>query len=183
MLTEDIRKAMKTASAEWSPASPAQTGFYALYLKEGIRLPAIEAPEDGLLYIGMTKKGFAARDHFYPYNSSSGSTLRRSLGAILKANLGLNALPRDQSGHWRSYYNYRFTIEGEATPSEWMFRSLNLARIPFDGNIPAAENKLIASLMPPLNLTGWPNGQRPAILELRRACAMEAKLALENSAA
>ena len=183
MLTEDIRRDLKAAAAPWTPASPAQIGFYAVYLKDGIHLPKVPTHPDGLLYIGMTKKGFAARDHFYPQNGSSGSTFRRSLGALLKEKLNLASLPRNGSAHWQSYYNYRFTVEGEAALSDWMFGSLDLARIPFEGNIPAAEDKLIALMQPPLNLTGWANPLRPRVLDLRRICAEEAKRKLECTAA
>ena len=183
MISEDIRTSLKMAAQAWSPASPAQTGVYAVYLNDGANLPELDIPPDGLLYVGMTKKGFAARDHFYPQNGSSGSTLRRSLGALLKDDLNLTALPRDKSGRWQSHYNYRFPVEGEAALSEWMFRSLTLARIPFEGDIAAAEGKLIALLKPPLNLTGWSNKQRAMLLDCRRVCAMEAKQALGASAA
>ena len=183
MFTEEIRTAMKAAAHAWAPGSPIQTGFYAVYLKDGMGLPPVTTHADGLLYIGMTKKGFAARDHFYPQNGSSSSTFRRSLGAILKDELGLKALPRSQSPRWQSYYCYRFSVEGEAALSEWMFDSLELARIPFEGNVLAAENALIALLEPPLNLVGWRNPQKPALATLRRGCAMEAKDAIVKAAA
>ncbi|KCZ88341.1 GIY-YIG nuclease family protein [Hyphomonas johnsonii] len=183
MTTMDIRDALRQASRAWTPASPAEKGFYAIYLKHGVSLARTRTPDDGLLYIGMTEAGFAARDHFRPQNGTSSSTFRRSVGAILKSRLSLTALPRDRSGRWQSYYHYRFNDPGEAALSEWMFQSLNVARVPFDNDILAAEIKLIAALEPPLNLTHWPNPQRDDIMCLRRICAIEARANLERTAA
>jgi hypothetical protein len=36
------------------------------------------------------------------------------------------------------------------------------------------EAQLVADLQPPLNLTGWPNPQRPLIKKLRARCVQEA---------
>ena len=52
--------------------------MYAVYLNDGANMHELDVPPDGLFYVCMTKKGITARDHFYPQNGSSGSTLRRS---------------------------------------------------------------------------------------------------------
>jgi hypothetical protein len=48
--------------------------------------------------------------------------------------------------------------------------------VPLNVNVAAAERDLIASLEPPLNLTGWRNPQKALIRDLRRRCAAEAQL-------
>lgn len=172
----EIRTALASAARPWSPDVPPGAGFYAFFLARQGELPGIRVPSDGLLYIGMTKRDFSVRDHFYPPGGHSAScTLRRSLAALLKARLGLSAQPRALGPGWRNVYNYRFPQEQELALSRWMTSHLRVARIPFDGDLVSAEMRLILALEPPLNLTGWQNPQKSRIMTLRRACVREAE--------
>jgi hypothetical protein len=72
--------------------------------------------------------------------------------------------------------NYRFAADGEQRLTAWMRQNLLYAHVPLNENVAAAERDLIASLEPPLNLTGWRNPQKMFIKDLRRRCAAEAQL-------
>ena len=177
MKTTSIRTALIAAKGPWYPKDHQGQGFYALFLKQGCSLPCLEVAEDGLLYIGKTEKGFSARDQFDPKCGHSDScTARRSLGALLKDQLQLSAEPRSRRSFFNRSHHFRFDEEGERALSGWMRAHLHIARVPFEGNVTAAETILIDLLCPPLNLTKWRNPQAPYIKRMRRRCASEARL-------
>ena len=172
-ILNDVRRAMVDARGPWYAKDHDGCGFYAIYIKSNCNLPAIEVPEDGLLYIGMTRRGFSQRDHFNPRSGHSGScTFRRSLGVLLKEQLSLEARPRSRQS---AGYHFRFDIRGEQALSEWMKGSLYLARVPFGENVELAERQLIRAFEPPLNLRGWANPQSYLIERLRAKSASEAR--------
>src|SRR5271157_4746566 len=87
---------------------PNKPGVYALFLKSPSALPGIEVSSaDSPLYIGMTRSSLNLRDHF-GHQHSGFSTLRRSLGAILKQQLKLRAIPRAKGSSRSNVTNYRF---------------------------------------------------------------------------
>lgn len=69
------------------------TGVYALYLPDPHALSAIEVDSSGPLNVGMTEDSQDERNHF-GHRDSSFSSPRRSLGAILKKDRELTAIPR-----------------------------------------------------------------------------------------
>lgn len=172
-ILQDVRDAMHRARSPWYAKDHQGCGFYAIYLKANAELPFVELADDRLLYVGMTKAGFANRDHFAPRSGHSGGcTLRRSLGAILKHELKLKARPRSRSA---APYQFRFDPAGEHALSEWMKGSLYLSRVPFGSNVDLAEAQLIRAFEPPLNLKGWHNPQAALIKRFRLDCANEAE--------
>lgn len=148
-------------------------GAYAILLAHPDSLPTVLPGREGLLYVGMTDQGLDARNHFQHAHSGF-STLRRSLGALLKEVLGLKAIPRGPGSSKTNVRNYRFTDEGERTLTDWMNRNLLLTQVAVDADLSAFEDDLIALLEPPLNLKGWPNPQRDMVKRLRAACAADA---------
>ncbi len=172
----NIREALWVAARPWSPDVPPGGGFYAIFLKPGLAIQPVKIAADGLLYIGMTRREFTARDHFYPSGGHSGGyTLRRTLAAILKDQLSLQAQPSALRAGWRHVYGYRFEQRQELALSRWMLANLTIARTPFAGSLVDAEARLILGLQPPLNLTGWLNPQKSRIMSLRRICVWEAE--------
>ncbi|NBO18145.1 MAG: hypothetical protein EBV03_02775 [Proteobacteria bacterium] len=147
-----------------------QLGVYAFHLTEPGALPIAA---QGLLYVGMTEDGLDARNHFSQLRSGF-STLRRSLGALLKERLALQAVPRGKGASIQNIRNYNFTPEGEARLSIWMKNHLAYAYFVAEDDISLLEKGLIRAMCPPLNLTGWKNPQRGEIRALRKACADEA---------
>ena len=163
----------RACTASLAPAI-SSAGAYAILLASPDSLPTVGPGRQGLLYVGMTDQGLDARNHFQRAHSGF-SSLRRSLGALLKETLSLKAIPRGPGNSKTNVRNYRFTEEGERALTEWMDRHLLLTQVAIDADLTAFEDDLIALLEPPLNLKGWPNPQRDTVKRLRAACAAEAE--------
>lgn len=153
----------------------AGSGVYAFFLRTGSSLPIVSAGDDGLLYVGQASE-LRDRSHFDD-SSSSGSTLRRTLGALLRDQLSLVPFPgRKNPGDRRS--QYRFHPESEAALSKWMIANLIATKVG-TSNYDGVETCLIAAMKPPLNLQKWPratpNPQRKEIKAARKRCADEAQ--------
>lgn len=154
---------------------PLSQGFYAVYLGVGNRIGDVLANSDGLIYIG-TSKNLRQRDlgtHFTS-GSTGFSTLRRTLGALLKDELGLRAEPRSPGASTTNIQNYRFDRDGEQRLTSWMHHHLEVGYCQYDTDRNGAERRLIESLRPPLNLSGRKNPIRHQIMALRAACRNEA---------
>lgn len=151
-------------------------GIYAYFIECPDELRCISVPADGLLYIGMTDSSLDIRCHF-EHAHSGFSTLRRSLGAILKSQLQLRALPRAPGASRTNVLCYRFDADGETRLTDWMRKNLTYSHREITEYVAAAEKAEIVSESPPLNLTGWKNKDRAEIKQLRALCATEASLA------
>ena len=129
----------------------------------------------GPVYIGLSSN-LAERefDTHFVAGKTGFSTLRRSVGAILKEQLGLQARPRGTGASKTNYTNYRFDDTGEQQLSAWMHEHLRVAVEPMD-DLNGVEADLIALAFPPLNLTNWPNPHAATIRALRKACVEEAR--------
>lgn len=106
---------------------PVKAGMYALFLLPRAELPNF-AQLEKLIYIGIAKDSLRKRD--FPQHFKSGqsgrSTLRRSLGAVLKEQLRLAAIPRGGEGDKKRFDNYKFTDYGEALLTSWMEENLEI---------------------------------------------------------
>ncbi|REC40766.1 GIY-YIG nuclease family protein [Chryseobacterium sp. 5_R23647] len=104
---------------------PICPGIYAFMLKENSHLNEFGTP-NRVLYVGIAKDSLKKRDlgnHFN--NKSTGrSTLRRSLGAILKKEFNLTAFSRNGTNSKKEILNYKFNSEGEKLLTEWMNENL-----------------------------------------------------------
>jgi hypothetical protein len=104
------------------------------------------------------------------------STLRRSLGALLKDELKLTAQPRGPGSSEQNLRCYRFDDPGEQRLTDWMRRHLRIAVATHPAPAPEqVEAELIALAQPPLNLTGWPNPHAKELKALRKSCADAAR--------
>lgn len=155
--------------------APAAPGVYAYFVASGVALPGVSNPGGGPVYVGVSSN-LAERefDTHFEAGKTGFSTLRRSIGAILKEPLSLRAQPRGAGDSKTNYTNYRFDDAGEARLCEWMHAHLSVAVAPVD-EPHQLEDELIALACPPLNLTGWPNPEAATIRALRRVCADEAR--------
>lgn len=151
-------------------------GIYAYFIERADKFRSIALPADGLLYIGMTDSSLDARCHF-EHAHSGFSTFRRSLGAILKLQLQLRALPRAHGPSRTNVLSYRFDADGEHRLTEWMRQNLNYANCEIAAEAAKIEREAIRVACPPLNLVGWQNPQRSEIRRLRALCVAEAKIA------
>ena len=166
-------RATRTTVDELQP--PSTAGVYAIFLLDPSALKPFAPGRDGLIYVG-TSSNLAQREFENHFNSESTgfSTLRRSLGAILRQQLSLRALPRSPGRSESNVRCYRFTPDGDIRLTEWMRANLQVgvaAALDSDD----LEVMLIARLQPLLNLKGWPNPDRQAIKALRKSCADEAR--------
>jgi len=95
--------------------APSGSGVYAIYLRTpGLLMPFAEG-QHGRVYIGLSIN-LASREfeqHFSSKNTGF-STVRRSLGAILKQQLRLRAVPRGPGSSESNFRNYCFQKDGEA---------------------------------------------------------------------
>ena len=125
------------------------------------------------LYVGKAEDSIHRRvfgGHLLE-NRSGSSTHRRSVGALLRKQLRLSPQPRsDNPKDRRRFKNYKFDPAGEVKLSKWIAAHVRVVAIECL-NPKATEDRLICELRPPLNLTGWPNPDRPMIKEARRECA------------
>lgn len=149
-------------------------GLYAFFIDNTFHLLPVKIPDNGLVHVGMTEDNLDARNHFF-HASSGFSTLRRSLGAILKTQLSLQAIPRGTGDSFTNCRNYKFTPEGEERLSEWMKQHLTCSYFATGESVDLLEVDVIRTLMPPLNLTHWKNKQAPFIKKLRKECVREAE--------
>lgn len=178
MLIQEIRDALYDGRKPAFVSEHKGAGFYGVFLKADHHLPRIRYPQDGLLYIGRTKRGFSERDHVYPKSGHSGyCTLRRTIGALMKDQLQLTPMPKSHVRSSRKDRSFRFQTDCEQRLTEWMSGALYFTRVPHSASVEAVERLLIKHLRPPLNLIGWENPQAKWLRELRYACYRQAQSA------
>ncbi|MGH8195823.1 MAG: GIY-YIG nuclease family protein [Woeseiaceae bacterium] len=172
-LFEELVKVALPAS-DFEP--PRGWGIYAWFLRSGTQLCGFPVGPSGLIYVGRSND-LARRDvqQHLMAGRTPASSLRRSLGALLKVSLSLKAIPRSSNPKdGERFSHYGFTRKGEETLSRWMQDHLNVAAVIRDdpGDI---EPLLIRHKKPLLCLIGWPNPNGAHIKALRRICSDEAR--------
>jgi len=156
---------------------PEKKGVYAVYLKQGMSIPVGEHALTGLVYVGSADNLAARLYKHFKSGGSGSSTLRRSIGAVLRAQLRLVAIPRGTGASDSDYTHYRFTPDGEDRLTAWMEQNLEVGVCPVDGDPKVVEAGLISELEPIFCLKGW-RGNRlaHAIKQMRSNCVQEARL-------
>ena len=155
---------------------PDRPGLYAFRLTDPNALRQIRG-DFKFLYIGMTQSSLCKRNH-KEHKNSGFSTFRRSLGALLKEELELSAIPRGKSRSEKDVTNFRFEGNGEERLTTWMKNNLKYGFFEVvQADVRKQERKLITDYLPPLNLQGLSEDQNPhkaSIMNLRRKCRDEA---------
>ena len=109
-----------------------------------------------IIYVGKTEKSQKSRDantHFKSGKTGS-STLRRSVGAILRNKLELKPIPRSQNEI--KMRDFKFIEESEKKLTKWMIKNLSLSFYEVtEGKryLKLLENQLIELLTPILNIS------------------------------
>ena len=175
---EGVLRSLRDSRSSLSELETTATpGVYAFFLAAGSELLGIAQPGKAPLYVG-TSGNLAQRefDTHFRAGQSGFSTLRRSLGALMRDDLGLKPRPRGTGSSATNFRNYRFDDAGEERLSDWMQENLQVAVHPVED--PAAlEKDLIGLACPPLNLKGWANPDAAAIKDARKACVEFAQAA------
>ena len=159
-------------------AVPVAPGIYAV-LFLGSTFPmqcATELVKPGtLIYIGKAKQSLDKRvlQEEFRTGKTGQATLRRSLGALLRIELGLKPIPRSRTEESASRNrNYKFSVGGETSLTKWMRENLALSYHEYAGGhtgLKALEEKLISLTIPVLNLKDNPRNPCKAELSAARA--------------
>ncbi len=163
---------------------PNYAGLYAIFLAQSASLGEFAKGGD-LIYFGKAEHSLASRDfktHFTSGKTGS-STLRRSIGAILKTDLGLKAIPRSPKRASTDLYNFKFTTDGEARLTNWMMTNLEISFFVPEGlnstdALRSLEGTMLAFVKAPLDLdqrTKHLNLLADRLQELRAICKTEAE--------
>ena len=144
-------------------------GIYVFCLRNGRSIGQIRPAGSGLRYGGITKQSINVRNH-YLNGHSGGSTLRRSLRALLRVELTLTVQPRGSAATEQDAVNFRFSESDERRLSHWMADNLVANQIALTADVRNEETAAIIALQPPLNLTGWLNPQKAILAQARREC-------------
>ena len=169
---ETIRKTLLSQRYGANEIPPDAPGIYALFLTDRTALANLTVGLE-VLYLGMTQSSLEVRNHFGHPNSGFSSP-RRSLGALLKEELHLQAIPRAPGSSCTNMTSFRFLSDGEKRLTAWMHNHLTYGFCRVEKDVREVECRLIKDLTPPLNLTGWRNPQGSQLRRLLRACRDEA---------
>ncbi|MEO7309294.1 MAG: GIY-YIG nuclease family protein [Chitinophagaceae bacterium] len=159
-------------------------GLYALMLCENSSLKSFG---DGkrIIYVGKAKGSLKKRDldtHFKDGKTGS-SSLRRSIGAILKKELGALAFSRNGSVKFPNIDNYKFDTETEKKLSQWMNKNLLIGFWEYNSALEEKplrkiEEQLTLILKPTLDLSNATkkfNSHAVQLTTLRKICKDEAR--------
>jgi len=164
-------------------------GIYAFFFTgKDFPIADYNPQKDEIVYLGKTESSQASRDektHFASGKTGS-STIRRSLGALLKNELSLIPIPRngkDFDAGRKSFF--KFDEPSEEKLTTWMKDNLGLSFYEYDqppSEIDVLETKLITEMKPLLNIDSKnpDNPYAQFIRAARKACANEANLAMET---
>jgi len=163
---------------------PKKPGLYSVFLSDGSELGLFGQP-GRLLYIGIAKNSLYDRDFAQHFSDgkTGRSTLRRSLGAILKETLELVAIPRGGKNDSKSCENYKFTLTGEKDLTNWMRANLEIGYWVPEPDINykqlrEKEKAVTIKLKPSLDLDNRTSRYNPLadkLRELRGICKIEAE--------
>jgi len=156
-------------------------GIYGVFFL-GTKFPLKSAESSlrsgSLIYIGKTESSQIERDleQHFASGETGRSTLRRSIGAIVREHLGLKPEPRNaKETSDRKYLNYKFDPIGEERLTDWMKTNLGLSFFEYDKTpteIEELEVELIQLAAPILNLKSNPaNRWTSEIKALRSVCS------------
>jgi hypothetical protein len=107
---------------------PHTGGIYGLFLASSTLFQLTELiQKNTLLYLGISENLYIRdyNEHFESGKTGS-SSVRRALGAILKDELKLKAIPRGSLEDFLKRKKYKFTQEGELVLTSWMLENLKI---------------------------------------------------------
>ena len=168
-----------------SQVHTSEQGVYALWItNEAFETLDLHPGMGGVAYVGVGegRGGLGRRyaEEWRPKNSGRSSP-RRTLGALLIDELGLEPRPRPGREHPRNAKYYVFGDSGEQALTEWLDRHASFAHVEVpaealepERTVGDAEAALIKYLQPPLNIDQWANPASQRLKQMRRAAAEKA---------
>jgi|GEM_PF-2057159 len=153
-------------------------GIYAIYFHgEAFPDSKLNIKKDDLIYIGKTESSQTARerDTHFKAGKTGSSTLRRTIGSLLREELELFPIPRNKSDFQKGRTTFFTFIEpSEGKLSSWMKANLSLSFYEYPKS-PAAidflETELIKIALPVFNISKYSsNPMGPYLKEQRKAC-------------
>ena len=170
----DLSQAQSFADIEL----PTFPGCYVLVVdSEGIKeLGLNRNARRSVLYVGKAEDNIRNRVNTHLLIGGSGSsTLRRSIGALLRENYDLNPQPRSENpSDSKRFTNYKFDNGGEEIITFWIVTYVCFLSVE-SSNPKKTEDYLVSEYRPLLNLTGWPNPRKAIIMSKRAESARLAK--------
>lgn len=156
-----------------------QPGIYSIFFSGNKFLVEGANPkENEIIYVGKTESSQKSRDadtHFKSGKTGS-STVRRSIGSLLREEFKLEPIPRNDSDFLAGRTShYKFDPAGEEIITHWMQSNLALSFYEYPKSrteIVNLETKLIHKLIPILNIDKNPNNPYGKYLaNQRKKCA------------
>ncbi|MDB4963971.1 MAG: hypothetical protein JWP01_3970 [Myxococcales bacterium] len=170
---------IKHTIAEAEPHVADGAGLYAIHGAPEIwqQLGLGDPPDDRPLYVGKAEASLRARDlrQHFGTGATGSSTVRRTFAAMLRDALGFRGVPRDKSNP-RKWSHYALSDEHEIALTEWMRANLKLAvwaKAPECGDLHDVEKRVLARLVPPLNIQDNPTS--PWLKQVKGARKVMAK--------
>jgi hypothetical protein len=154
---------------------PEAPGIYLVFTDAPIGVLR-QPPEGRPVYIGKADDGLRRRLATEHHADTGRSTLRRSLAALLKDELGLVCIPRPTRGEYKAvnFTNFSLDPASDAALTAWMERHLTFDPKPSE-RPGEEEGRLVAEICPALNITGCGNPFADTLKAGRKRCADEAR--------
>ena len=183
-MIEDIRTSFNITkqSIDGHKDYPKSSGIYAFSLSDKSNLGEFGIGGQ-IIYIGIAKHSLHDRDfnHHFKTGKTGSSTLRRSVGAILKSKLNFTAIPRGGVNDSKRFENYKFSEEQELT--DWMISNLEIGywtpqKTLSYQDLRDTEKQVTIALKPTLDLDNRTRRFNPLADKLqavREICKKEAK--------
>jgi hypothetical protein len=163
---------------------PKEQGIYAFFVGSTNDLGKFGQPDQNI-YVGISEKNISGRDTetHLKTGQTGWSTLRRSLGAVLKSKLNITAQKRDKNPKKLRPDKYKFDERGENKLTEWMEENLKIgfwstANLMSKKKLRNEEEQVILRLKPTLDLDRRTKKYNPLAEELdslRKICRDEVK--------
>jgi hypothetical protein len=139
-----------------------------------------------IIYVGKTESSQEARDAKTHFTSgkTGNSTVRKSIGSILREQDNLIPIPRNESDYTKGRFShFKFDSDSEEKITNWMRNNLALSFYDYPMSndlIDKLETEIILELTPILNIDhkNHKNPYKDLIKQLRKKCAV---IAIRNS--
>lgn len=155
-------------------------GIYAIFfIGDNFPLLGSSVSKHQIIYIGKTESSQEERDaktHFTSGKTGS-STVRKSIGSLLREQENLNPIPRNDTDYQKGRYShFKFDDDSEEKITNWMKNNLALSFFDYQKTkqeIEDLETEIIDELVPVLNISKNPkNLFKNTLQQLRKECAL-----------